>query len=262
MTTGDACSLALVTGASAGICFELAKGLAARGYDIVGVGASDRIDTLPERLPTVSVTPVRVDLSTAAGVEELWERFESLGRRLDVAALNAGKSLGGAFLDTDLDDELHMLALNGTGQVMLAKRVTRLMAAQRHGRILITSSLSALTPTPCESIYGPTRAFMNSFGQGLREELKEYGVSVTVLLPGATATEFHSTAGMGNTKFGSNDWKNDPVLVATKGIDALLAGKNHVVGGDARTVRGALRDRLLPDRVKAARFARSSRPDQ
>lgn len=165
-----------MTGASAGIGFELATGLADRGHDIVGVGASDRIDTLPERLPTVSVTPVRVDLSTAAGVKEPRERFESLGRPLDVAALNAGKSLGGAFLDNDLDDELHMLALNVTGQVMLAK--------------------------------------------------------------------------------------NDPVLVATKGIDALLAGKDHVVGGNAKTVRGALRDKFLPDRVKAARFARPSRPDQ
>lgn len=252
--------LALVTGSSAGIGLELAKALAARGYDIVGVGSSGRIEALAEALPSVTVVPVQADLSTPEGVDEVWRRFEELGRPLDVAALNAGRSLGGAFVDTDLDDELQMLALNVTGQVRLAKRVVRLMAAQRHGRILVTSSLSALTPTPYESICGPTRAFMYSFAQGLREELKQYGVSVTALLPGATDTDFHQSAGMGNTVFGSNDWKNDPALVARKGVEALLAGKDHVIGGDAKTVRAATLNKYLPEAVKARRFAKASRP--
>lgn len=252
--------LALVTGASAGIGFHLAEELANRGYDIVGVGSSSRIDALPGRLPQVKVHPVQADLTTNDGVEKVWNAVATSGRPLDVAALNAGMSLGGAFIDTDLQDELKMLALNVTSQVLLAKHVARHMVENKAGKILVTSSLSATTPTPFESIYGPTRAFMYSFAQGLREELKEHGVNVTALLPGATATEFHDRAGMQNTAFGDNSTKNDPGLVAKIGIEGLFAGKDHVVGGDPATRRSALINKILPERVKARRFAKASRP--
>lgn len=253
-------SLALITGASAGIGLQLAHGLAERGFDIVGVGSGARILDLPEQLPGVEVHPVQADLSTREGAEAVWQAVQQLDPPLEVAALNAGRSLGGSFLDTDLDDELAMLGLNVTSQVVLAKHVARHMAQRRAGRILITSSLSATTPTPYESIYGPTRAFMSSFAQGLRQELREFGVSVTVLMPGATATDFHHTAGMDDTKFGSNDWKNDPSVVARQGLDALFAGKDHVVGGDAATKRASAVNRVLPERIKAERFARDSKP--
>lgn len=253
-------TLAPVTGASSGIGFQLARQLAERGYDIVGVGASSRVMGLGQRITGVEVIPVQADLATAEGVERVWQAVQDLGRPLDVACLNAGRSLGGAFVDTDLEDELQMLALNVTGQVRLAKHVVRQMAERRAGRILITSSCSALTPTPYESIYGPTRSFMLSFAQGLREEMKEHGVVVTALLPGATATDFHHTAGMDNTKLGSNDWKNDPALVAKQGLDALFAGDDHVVGGDQATKDEAARNRSLSDPEKAAAFAQASRP--
>lgn len=253
-------TLALVTGASAGIGFQLARQLAGRGYDVVGVGASSRIYGLGERITGAEVIPVRADLVTAEGVDQVWAAVDRLGRQLDVACLNAGRSLGGAFLDTDLDDELEMLALNVTGQVRLAKHVVRHMADRKAGRILITSSCSALTPTPYESIYGPTRSFMLSFAEGLREEMKEHGVGVTALLPGATATDFHHTAGMDSTKFGSNDWKNDPAIVAEQGLNALFADLDHVIGGDEATQQDAARNRTLSDPVKAAKFAESSRP--
>lgn len=253
-------TLALITGASAGIGFQLASQLAERGYDIVGVGASARINDLDRRISGVQVIPVQVDLATAEGIEQLWQAVENVGRPLDVACLNAGRSLGGAFLDTDLEDELQMLALNVTGQVRLAKHVVKQMAGRGEGRILITTSCSALTPTPYESIYGPTRSFMLSFAEGLREEMKEHGVGVTALLPGATATDFHHTAGMDNTRFGSNDWKNDPALVAKQGLDALFAGEDHVVGGDQATKDDAALNRTLSDPEKAAKFAKASRP--
>ncbi|GAB3451458.1 SDR family NAD(P)-dependent oxidoreductase [Kineococcus endophyticus] len=254
--------LALVTGASAGIGFQLARQLAERGYDLVGVGASGRIADLQDRVARVEVLPVQADLSTAQGVDRVWAAVEATGRPLDVACLNAGRSLGGAFLDTDLDDELAMLALNVTGQVRLAKHVVRHMAPRRAGHLLVTTSCSALTPTPYESIYGPTRSFMLSFAEGLREEMAEHGVVVTALLPGATATDFHQTAGMGATKFGSIDWKNDPALVARQGLDALFADQDHVIGGDQATREDAARNRTLSDPVKAAEFARASRPQQ
>lgn len=254
--------LALVTGASAGIGLQLATGLAARGHAVIGVGSSPRIHDLPARLPGAEVHPVQVDLAAEDGPDRLWEEVLAIGRPLEVACLNAGRSLGGAFVDTDLEDELQMLALNVTSQVRLAKHVARHMVDHRAGRILVTTSLSATTPTPFESIYGPTRAFMLSFAQGLREELREHGVSVTALLPGATATDFHDRAGMQGTRFGDNSWKNDPALVARLGLEALFAGRDHVVGGDRGTRRAALVNRVLPDAVKARRFARDARPGE
>lgn len=255
-------SLALVTGASSGIGLQLARQLAERGFDVIGVGASDRIKDLGAEISGVEVIAVQADLTSAAGIERVWAAVETTGRPLDVACLNAGRSLGGAFLDTDLEDELSMLALNVTGQVWLAKHVVRHMADRRTGHLLVTSSCSALTPTPYESIYGPTRSFMLSFAEGLREEMKEHGVVVTALLPGATATDFHHTAGMDNTVFGSNDWKNDPALVARQGLEALFSDQDHVIGGDQATQDDAALNRTLSDPVKAAKFARSSRPAQ
>lgn len=103
---------------------------------------------------------------------------------------------------------------------------------------------------------------MYSFAQGLREEMRDHGVTVTALLPGATATEFHQRAGMTDSKFGSNDWKNDPDVVAKQGVDALFAGKDHVVGGDRGTKWAAIQNKFLPERVKASRFAAGLRSDR
>ncbi len=251
--------LALVTGASSGIGFQLAKGLADRGYDIVGVGSGPRIEQVPQRLPKTSIYPVRADLATAAGVDAVWNAVEALQRPLDVAVLNAGRSLGGSFLDADTDKELELLSLNVTSQVLLAKHVARAMVERRRGNILITSSISATTPTPFESIYGPTRAFMYSFAEGLREELREHNVNVTALLPGPTATEFHDRAGMQNTAFGDNSVKNDPRKVARMGLEALFAGRDHVIGGDLKTRAQAVLNKFLPEETKARRFAKQSR---
>ncbi|BEL12871.1 SDR family NAD(P)-dependent oxidoreductase [Actinoplanes sichuanensis] len=256
--------LALVTGGSAGIGYALARQAAQHGHDVIITGAGPRVHESADRLADatgVTVTPVQSDLRTADGVDQVWAAVTSTGQPLAIAMLNAGVSLGGAaFIDTDLDDELNEINLNVISQVRLAKPIARDMAARRTGRILFTSSLSATTPTPYETVYGPTRAFVYSFAQSLRQELLDTGVTVTALLPGATATEFHERAGMGGTRFGDNSWKNDPELVARKGFAGLMAGRDHVIGGDRATWRAAIRQRILPERIKAAQFAKSSKP--
>ena len=109
-------------------------------------------------------------------------------------------------------------------------------------------------------MYGPTRAFVYSFAESLREELLGTGVTVTALLPGATDSEFHQRAGMGDTKFGDNSWKNSRELVARKGYEALMAGRDHVIGGDRATWRAAVINKFLPERVKAHRQGNMARP--
>ncbi|MFF9457315.1 SDR family NAD(P)-dependent oxidoreductase [Streptomyces flaveolus] len=247
--------LAFVTGASNGIGTEIARQLASRGYDIIGTGRGDSIDTVAERLRALSATvyPLRADLTAYDGVEDLWKQVQEISRPLDVAVLNAGVSIGGAFAtDTDLDDELKLIALNVNAVVHLAKRVVPGMLSRGKGRILITSSISATMPTPYETVYGPSKAFGYSFAQSLREELRGSGVTVTALLPGATDGDFHQRAGMGQ--------KNDKRLVAKQGVDALLAGKDHVVGGDKATKRQALLNRFLPEPVTARRQGANAKP--
>ncbi|MFD6275148.1 SDR family NAD(P)-dependent oxidoreductase [Streptomyces sp. NPDC060209] len=254
--------LALVTGASSGIGYELALLFAINGFDLVATGRSGKIDTAAADLARYGgeVVPVRADLAEADGVETVWRAVEQTGRFLDVAVLNAGRSIGGAFLDTDLDDELSLIELNVTSVVHLAKHVARHMAAGQRGRILITSSLSATLPTPYETVYGPSRAFTRMFALGLREELKEHGVSVTTLMPGATDSDFHARAGMDDTAFGPGMKKNSRKDVARQGFLALMNGHAEVVGGDPSTKRTALKNRFLPETLKAARHARMARP--
>lgn len=267
MSTAQKNPLALVTGASSGIGLEIAKDLKRRGHDLVIVGSSHRINQAAVTLSGLGhredglVVPVQADLTTRDGVENAWRAVEALGEPLDVAVLNAGMGVGGAaFKDTDLDEELTMIQLNVTSQVHLAKRVVQHMAAHRRGRILFTSSVSATTPTPYEPVYGPTRAFIWSFANGLREELRGSGVTVTCLLPGATDSEFHARAGMGKTRFGDNSWKNSRGDVARQGVEALLKGRHHVVGGNRSTKFAGLVNKILPESVKAFKQGRAARP--
>lgn len=253
--------LVLVTGASNGIGTEVARDFARRGYDIIATGRSDSVDAVAEELRGFGVTvhPVRADLGSYDGVEDLWQQVARIGSP-DVAVLNAGVSIGGAFAtDTGLDDELNLIALNIDAVVHLAKRVLPGMVARRSGRILITSSISATTPTPYETVYGPSKAFGRSFAHSLRAELRGTGVTVTALLPGATDSDFHQRAGMGNTAIGRGE-KNDKRLVARQGVDALLAGEDEVVGGDRATKLQALLNRILPERIKARRQGVAAKP--
>jgi uncharacterized protein len=230
-----------VTGASAGIGFQLALLLARDGYDLVVTGRSGGTAHAADQLRDagadgIDATAVQADLGSREGVERVWAAVQSAGDPLEVAVLNAGRSIGGAFLDTDPDDELALIDLNVSSVVHLAKLVVRDMAPRRRGRVLITSSVSATLPTPYETVYGPTRAFAFSFAEGLREEMKEHGVSVTAMLPGATDSDFHCRVGMDNTAFGPGAPTNSRVKVARQGYAAMMAGKDHVVAGD-RTCR-------------------------
>ena len=254
--------LAMVTGGSSGIGLELAKQFAQHGYDVAISGSSDKVFAAATTLKELGTDafPFQADAGTYDGVEAFWQFIADLNRPLEAAALNVGIGQGGAFVDNDLDDELKLIAINITGTVHMAKRVVQHMVPNGRGRILVVSSISASTPTPFETVYGPSKAFGFSFAESLREELRETGVTVTALLPGATDSEFHANAGMGNTRFGDNSWKNDKTDVARQGFDALMADEDHVVGGDAKTKQIFLDNQTVPEPVKAAKQAESTRP--
>jgi short-subunit dehydrogenase len=143
--------------------------------------------------------------------------------------------------------------------VHLAKRVVPDMVAAGQGRILITGSEVSTAPNPYQAIYGATKAFVMSFGEALRYELKDTGVSVTVLQPGATETNFFQRAHLMDTKVGQAK-KDDPALVAKNGFAAMMAGKDSVLGGGFKSKVEGLMNEVLPETVKAAQAGKQTKP--
>lgn len=253
---------ALVTGGSAGIGLEIARLLAGDGYDLVITGRGKRVfDAADElRKAGADVLPVQSDLSTEEGNMALLDALASSAQVPEIVVLNAGIAIGGAFIDVALERHLQLIALNVISPVRIAHALIPGMVANGGGKILLVSSLSATTPTPYESVYGPSKAFLSSFGHSIREELAGTNVQITILHPGATATGFHATAGMGDTGFGDNSWKNDPVLVARQGYEGMKRGETSVVGGDEATQKAALSNLRLSEEEKARRHAVMARP--
>lgn len=252
----------MITGASSGLGLELAKLFAQDGYDIAISGSSERIFEAAETIKGYGVEayPLQADASTYEGVEEFWEFVKSKDKKLDSAVLNVGVSIGGSFLENDLQEELKLIDINISGTVHMAKRVVQDMVPNKEGDILIVSSLSATLPTPYETVYGPSKAFGFMFAESLREELRDTGVNVTAMLPGATNTDFHHNAGMDSTYFGDERNKNDKELVAQQGYEALKNKLDHVVCGDEATKKAAEDNRTTPEEVKAAEHAKKAKP--
>jgi short-subunit dehydrogenase len=252
-------SLALVTGASSGIGLELAKQFAQHDFDLVIAAEDDELSSAANAIGGfgATVTPVRVDLSTPDGVEELYSRLPG---PVDAAALNAGIGMGGAFAtDTDLEQELRIVDLNCRSTVHLAKLLLRDMVARDAGRVLITSSIAATMPGSFQAVYNASKSFTQSFGLALRNELTDTNVSVTLLMPGPTDTEFFERADMLDTKVGTSD-KDDPADVARDGFEALMAGKERVVSHSLSTKLQGRGSRFLPDKAKAAMHRRMAEP--
>ena len=257
--------LAVVTGASSGIGLELARQFAHNGFDLLVAAEDDAIQMAAQEIGAevgdANVDAVQVDLATADGVEELHRRIGATGRPVDAIALNAGIGAGGAFAtDTDLAKELRLVDLNVRSTVHLAKLVLRDMVARDQGRMLLTSSIASTMPGSFQAVYNASKAFVQSFGLALREELKETNVTVTLLMPGPTETEFFERAEMLDTRLGASDHKDDPVDVARDGFEALMAGKERVESASLATKLQGRGGRFLPDSAKAALHRRMAEP--
>ncbi len=248
-------TLALVTGASNGIGFELAKQFAAHGYDLVVAAEDDAIHDVPDQLERydVRVQPVQVDLRQPDGVDHLYRSATEGDRTLGAAALNAGVGQGDMFINGDLDDDLALIDLNVRSTVHLAKLVLRDMANRGTGRVLFTSSVAATMPGSYQAVYNASKSFIQSLSEAVRDELRETSITVTALLPGPTDTNFFQRAGLANTPIGKLP-KDDPAVVAKQGFEALMRGDEKVFAGSAMSKAMATVNRFLPlpDSVKAA----------
>jgi short-subunit dehydrogenase len=256
-------SFAVVTGASSGIGFELARQFAEHGFDVLICAEDDGIVTAAGRLqaPGVAVTAVQADLATSTGVQALIGAIGADGRPVDALAVNAGLGNGGPFLDIPIADELRLINTNIVSGVQLAKALLPGMVAHGQGRVLFTASVASTMPGPFYATYAASKAFVLSFAQALRYELKDSGVTVTALMPGPTDTEFFDRADMQDTPAGQGS-KDDPAEVAADGFRALMAGKDHVVAGSVKNKAQVIGASLLPDTAKAAVHAKLTAPQQ
>lgn len=254
--------LAVVTGASSGIGFELARVFAEEGFDLIVAAEDEELNPAARELNQIGrgVDGIRVDLSRPEGVEELYEKVTADGRPIDALCLNAGIGAGGDFArETDLAKELRLIDLNVRSTVHLCKLVVADMVARDEGRILFTSSVASTMPGAYQAVYNASKSFVQSFAEAVRNELKETEVTITALMPGPTETEFFTRAEMEDTKVGAGE-KDDPAEVARQGYDALMAGKEKVVAGSLKNKLQTAVAGVVPDSTKAEMHRRMAEP--
>ncbi|MBB3464670.1 SDR family oxidoreductase [Rhizobium sp. BK377] len=258
--TASTKGLAVVTGASTGIGYELAKCAAQDGYDLVIAADEARIVQAAANLKEfgVAVEAVDTDLSTIQGVDKLMERVEADGRSVDLLMANAGRGLGKGFLDQDFAEARKVVDTNIIGTIYLVQQIGNHMRARGQGRILLTGSIAGFMPGSYQAIYNATKAFINSFSFALREELKESSVTVSCLMPGATETEFFKRADLLDTSIGQSK-KDDPADVARIGYDAMLDGQGDVVSGWKNKLQAAVAN-VTPASMLAHQHAKMAKP--
>jgi short-subunit dehydrogenase len=262
MENGHRSQLAVITGASSGIGFELAKVFAEEGFDLLITAEDGELTTALDALKEtgVSVEAHRADLATEAGVIELYRHIQSAGRPVDALALNAGIGAGGAFAtETELADELKLIDLNVRSTVHLCKLVVADMVERDAGRILFTSSIASTMPGAFQAVYNASKSFVQSFALAIRNELKDTDVTITALMPGPTETEFFERADMEDTKVGTDE-KDDPAEVARQGYDALMAGREKVVVGSFKNKVQTVAGKVIPDSKKAEMHRQMAEP--
>lgn len=253
--------LAVVTGASSGIGYELAKEFANHGFDLLVAAEDPGIVEVKQAMSNypVKVESIQVDLATPEGVELLYSRVKALNRPVNALAVNAGIGVSGEFINTKLEDEIRLINLNVISAVHLTKLMVKDMLAAQDGHILFTSSIAATAPGPYFAIYAASKAFLLSFAEAIRYELKDSAVTITAMMPGTTDTNFFVRAGMVDTKANTGS-KDSPAAVAKEGYEALMSGKDHVITGSFKNLMQSFMGRFLSEQAKAGMTAKETKP--
>ncbi|RYY49473.1 MAG: SDR family oxidoreductase [Chitinophagaceae bacterium] len=252
----------LITGASSGIGYELAKLFAKDGHNLILVSRdTDTLQKLASALQanTIDVVVIGSDLFQPCNAREVYNTVKSNGYEVDILVNDAGQGLYGEFVDTDLDRELDIINLNISSLVVLTKLFLKDMLRQGSGKILNLSSIASRLPGPWQSVYHGTKAFVQSFTEAVRAEVKDKGVSVTALLPGATDTDFFRKAGMLDSKVVQEGSLASAADVAKDGYQALMNGDDKVVSGAKNKVQTAMAA-VTPDDMLAAQMHKKQAP--
>jgi short-subunit dehydrogenase len=255
---------ALITGGSNGIGYELAKIFAQNQHDLIIVARNQ--DELNEKANEfklnygVNVHVYAKDLFKMDEAKSLCEEVSSSGLTVDVLINDAGQGVYGLFKDNDLERELDIIHLNVCATVILTKHFLKQMIERGEGRILNLGSIAGKIPGPWQAVYHATKAFVVSFTVGVREEVKDTGVTLTALLPGVTDTDFFNKAGMNDAKIlQSESVKADPADVAKDGYEALMSGDDYIISGFMNKMQVSMAN-MVPDSTAAHFMAKQQEP--
>lgn len=221
---------ALITGASTGIGYELTKLFALDKYDLVLVARNrEKLKSIAKELNEnygVKVKVICKDLSLINSPEEVYYEVKSCSINIDVLVNNAGMGYTGLFHEITHEKDLEVINLNITALTSLSKLFGKEMIKKRHGKILNIASTGSYQPGPYIAVYYATKAYVLSFSQAIRNELKDYGIAVTTVCPGATRTEFSKRAGKADIKNAM-----DPKIVAQIAYRGMNKNKDIVIPG-------------------------------
>ncbi|MDF5734830.1 MULTISPECIES: SDR family NAD(P)-dependent oxidoreductase [unclassified Nostoc] len=237
---------ALITGAASGIGYQLTQIFARHSYNLVLVDKNEQklteiIDEFPQKFGIFVKIFVK-DLSIPTSPEEIFTELQQASIKIDVLVNNAGFGTYGVFNETDLTLELKMLQVNMVSLTHLTKLFLKDMVEQNYGKILNVASAAAFQPGPLMAVYFATQAYVLSFSEAIANELEGTGISVTVLCPGPTASEFQQTAAMGDSKIANVKRMMDTKTVARIGYQGLMTNKIVVVPG--------MRNKILTESVR------------
>jgi hypothetical protein len=228
---------ALVTGASSGIGYELARLFARDGFSLILVARNrDALDRIAEGLGAahgVSSRIIAIDLTEPGAAERIYRAMKVESVHVDVLVNNAGYGAYGRFSRIDLSTEINMIQLNVSVLTALTKLFLPQMLGRKYGRILNVASTAAFQPGPLMAVYYASKAYVLSFSEALYEELRGTGVTVTALCPGPTKTNFQERASLAGSRMSAGGplGMMDAETVARSGYRALMRGRPIAVPG-------------------------------
>lgn len=254
---------ALVTGGSEGIGLELARLLAQDNYNLILVARNSHdLEEVAKELQheyAVSVHTIAKDLVSPIAAFEVYDEVKSSGISIDVLVNNAGQGVYGEFIHNDIQKELDIIQLNIGAYVILTKCFLRDMLERKAGKILNVGSMAGEVPGPWQAVYHGTKAFVHSWSEGLREELKDTGITLSILVPGATDTDFFDKADMKDSKIYEKGNLSDPAKVALDGYKGLMNGEHKIVSGWKNKAMVGL-GQVMPDPLMAKNMRKQQEP--
>jgi short-subunit dehydrogenase len=245
--------IALITGASSGIGYEIAKLFAADKTDLLIVARDEKklleIKKEFEEQYKVDVFTVAADLSCSEGIQTIYQSVNSNKLIVHFLVNNAGFGDYGAFIDRSMENYKQMIQLNIVSLTELSYHYGKEMVKRGKGRILNVASMAGLQPDPNFAVYGATKAYVISITEAIHKEFENTGVTVTVLSPGATASNFMERADMNNAKLYSSGVMTS-LDVAREGYTGMMKGKIHVIPGFKNKILGFFSGIMPPGKLR------------
>ncbi len=253
---------ALITGATSGIGYELAKLFAHDGYNLVIVARTEedlqqKANELSQQYG-VKVTSIAKDLFEPNAAFELYDEVKSKGFEVDVFVNDAGQGQFGLFVEQDLHRLLEIIQLNVVSFTALTHLFLKDMVSRNEGKILQLASIASQLPGPWQAVYHATKAYVLSLTEALISELKDTNVTLTALQPGATDTDFFNKAEMQDSKI-LDSKLSDPAEVAKDGYKALMSGDDKIISGVKNKVLVGLSN-VLPEKLVADQMNSMQKP--